>query len=83
MGNAKSMQPLYLCNTVFRKRDSGGSKRVATGKVKRVGEFQQMGSKANALPHTMEKHQRSGLRWTTNIIPHLVQECQPQHGALW
>jgi hypothetical protein len=53
--------------------------------VERVGELQQMGSKANALPHTMEKHQRSGLRWTTNIIPHLVRDCQhtPQRVVEW
>jgi hypothetical protein len=61
-----------------------GSKRVATGGKWSVwGNYNRWGVLQSLLPHTMEKHQRSGLRWTTGIIPHLVQECQPQHSALW
>ena len=47
MGNAKSMQPLYLCNTVFRNGVAGSN---GGGKVERVGELQQMGSVAIASP---------------------------------
>ena len=57
---------------------------VATGGKWSVwGNYNRWGVLQSLLPHTMEKHQRSGLRWSAGIIPHLVQECQPQHSALW
>ena len=77
MGNAKSVQPLYLCNHCVLERVATGESGACGGNSNRWG------VKQTLSPHTMEKHPRSGLRWTTGIIPHLVQECQPQHSALW